>query len=339
VRSGVRSATSEDLKEASFAGQHETYYYVDEQHLLQMIKYCWASLWKLEAFSYRHARGIDHDEVFMAVVVQEMIQSKVSGITFTANPVTGSQEEIVIESSWGMGAAIVDGRVTPDRYIIEREGLKLREKRIAQKRFMVPADLKEAGKGRLEEVPHGIRQRETLSPDLLRTVAEWALKSEEHFESPQDVEWVITDEQFYILQSRPITIMGHEKIGQDVKGQYVLFKPAVENLTEPLTPLTADLLAMFFSPWIQFIHGWGYLNLKYLRPILPFKISDIDLASQLYLISEAHPSVTKLSLLKLPFLLLLSIYAYFSLGVIFARTQNMPDDFMESHTAPVKPEA
>ena len=119
----------------------------------------------------------------------------------------------------------------------------------------------------------------------------------------------------------------------------MLFKPAVENLTEPLTPLTADLLAMFFSPWIQFIYGWGYLNLKYLRPILPFKISDIDLASQLYLISEAHPSVTKLSLLKLPFLLLLSIYAYFSLGVIFARTQNMPDDFMESHTAPVKPEA
>lgn len=325
------SATSEDLKEASFAGQHETYYYVDEQHLLQMIKYCWASLWKPEAFSYRQARGIDHAEVFMAVVVQEMIQSEVSGITFTANPVTGSENEMIIEASWGMGAAIVDGRVTPDRYIIERKGLTLREKRIAEKRFMVPACLKEAGKGRLEEVPHGMRQRETLSPDLMRTVAEWALKSEKHFGSPQDLEWAITDGQFYILQSRPITIMGHEKIGQDVKGQYVLFKPAVENLTEPLTPLTADLLALFFSPWIQFIQGWGYLNLKYVRLILPFKLSDEDLANQLYLSSGARIPVTKLSLLKLPFLLLLSIYVYFSLGVIFARTRNMPDDFMESY--------
>jgi pyruvate,water dikinase len=120
------SATAEDLGDASFAGQHATYYYVERDRLLKMIKSCWASLWNPEAVSYRTTQGIDHASVFMAVVVQEMIQSEISGVTFTANPVTGSRNEVVTESSWGMGAAIVDGRVTPDHYVIEREGLKLR---------------------------------------------------------------------------------------------------------------------------------------------------------------------------------------------------------------------
>jgi phosphoenolpyruvate synthase/pyruvate phosphate dikinase len=324
------SATAEDLQAASFAGQHDTYYYVAERDLLPMIKYCWASLWNPEAVSYREARGVEHAQVLMAVVVQEMIQAEVSGIVFTANPVTGARNELIIEASWGMGAAIVDGRVTPDRYIIERNGLTLREKRIAEKRVMVPACLKEAGRGRLEEVPHGMRQRETLAPDLLKTVAEWAVKSEEHFGSPQDVEWAITDGQVYILQSRPITIMGRTEIGGEVQGQYVLFKPAVENLTEPLTPVTADVLAMFFAPAIQFIRGWAYLNLKCVRPMLPFKLSDADLVNLLYSGSATHIPVTRLALLKLPLLLLAGIYAYFTFGVVFARTRNMPDGFMES---------
>jgi len=104
------SGTAEDLGEASFAGQHETYYYVRADRLLQMVKHCWASLWSTEAVSYRTTQGIDHSSVFMAVVVQEMIQSKISGVTFTANPVTGDRDQIVTESSWGMGAVIVDGR-------------------------------------------------------------------------------------------------------------------------------------------------------------------------------------------------------------------------------------
>jgi len=124
--------------------------------------------------------------------------------------------------------------------------------------------------------------------------------------------------------------MGREEIGGEVQGQYVLFKPAVENLTEPLTPVTADVLAMFFAPAIQFIRGWAYLNLKYVRPMLPFKLSDEDLVNQLYLGSAAHIPVTRLALLKLPLLLLAGIYAYFTFGVVFARTRNMPDNFMEN---------
>ena len=100
------SATAEDLGDASFAGQHATYYYVDNGHLLSMIKHCWASLFHPAAVSYRSTQGIDHASVWMAVIVQEMIASEISGVTFTANPVTGSRDEVVTESSWGMGAAM-----------------------------------------------------------------------------------------------------------------------------------------------------------------------------------------------------------------------------------------
>lgn len=328
------SATAEDLRDASFAGQHATYYYVERANLLRMVKQCWASLWNTEAVSYRTARGIDHASVYMAVVVQEMIRSEIAGITFTANPVSGAKEEIITEASWGMGAAIVDGRVTPDRYILERESFKLREHRIAEKRFMVYANLQAGAIYRLEEVPHEMRRQETLTLDFLNTVVTWAIKAEEHFGSPQDVEWAIADGRFYMLQSRPITAMGSADATEEVAGQYILFKPAVENLTEPLTPLTADVLAMFFSPLIHFIHGWGYLNLKYVHPIFPFKVSDEELVNLLYgLSSDIRIPLKKLSLLKLPFLLLLSLYTYFTLGVTFARTGNMPDDSMENYRA------
>ena len=323
------SATAEDLGDASFAGQHATYYYVKEDRLLKMIKHCWASLWNPEAVSYRSTQGIDHASVFMAVVVQEMIQSEVSGVTFTANPVTGSQDEIVTESSWGMGAAIVDGRVTPDHYISEREGLKLREKRIAEKRFMVPPRLEEGSKVRLLEVPHGMRQKETLSPDLVRTIAQWAVKAEDHFGSPQDVEWAITDGQFYMLQSRPITAMGREEIGRDIEGEYVIFKPLVENFTDPVTPLTGDCFKVLFAPpLMRLIKGWLYVSIKHFRAILPFKVSGDELAAILYEFGSKPPSM-RLSLLKLPFFLCLMFFSYLFFGVFFARTRGLPGDFMD----------
>lgn len=323
------SATAEDLGEASFAGQHETYYYVKAKDLLNMIRHCWASLWSPEAVSYRATQGIDHASVFMAVVVQEMIMSEVSGVTFTVNPVTGSRDEIVIESSWGMGAAIVDGRVTPDHYVVEREGFKLREKRIAEKRFMVPSRLEEGHKGRLQEVPHGLRSRETLSPDLVNTVAQWSLKAEEHFGSPQDVEWAMTDGQFYMLQSRPVTVMGRDDITRDIKGKYVLFKALAENFTEPLTPLTSDLISIEMPPGFRLIRGWGYTNLTPFKAFLPFKMSDEELADLIYLSHGVQPPPMRLSLIKLPFLVIFVWLGYLLVGVLLARTRGLPDDFMD----------
>jgi len=322
------SATAEDLGEASFAGQHATYYYVDENRLLEMIKHCWGSLWSPEAVSYRTTQGIAHNTVFMAVVVQEMIQADVSGVTFTANPVSGARDEIVIESSWGMGAAIVDGRVTPDHYMLSRTDLKICEKRIAEKRFMVPPCLKAGQQARLEAVPHDLRHKETLSQEMACTAATWAHKAENHFGSPQDVEWAVCEGEFFMLQSRPITVMGREAIGHNIKGAYVLFKPVIENFTEPLTPLTADLYSKGLPPGIQLIQGWIYLNFKIFRTLFPYKLTDEEIANLLYGL-DTQTTDMKLSLVKLPGLMIFLFFGFLIFGVGYARTRKLPDDFMD----------
>ncbi len=324
------SATAEDLGAASFAGQHGTYYYVDRENLLTKVKQCWASLWSPEAASYRATHGIDDASVSMAVVVQEMIPSEISGVAFTANPVTGARDEVVIESSWGMGAAIVDGRVTPDHYVVARDGLKLRDKRIAEKRLMVSAHLEPGQHARLQEVPNEMRLKEALPPGMIDTIVEWSLKSEAHFGKPQDVEWAVCEGRFYMLQSRPVTVMGREEIGAGVSGKHVLFKPMFENFTDPLTPLTQDLVEVYQVPSMRFIRGWLYMDIEHLRRLLPFKVSDQDLAERIYSISKEPPH-WPLSLVKLPASLFAGLMFYLTSAVLFARTNSLPDDALESY--------
>lgn len=326
------SATAEDLGAASFAGQHGTYYYVDAAQLLKKVRQCWGSLWSAEAVSYRATHGIDHASVSMAVVVQEMIASEVSGVSFTANPVSGSRDEVIIESSWGMGAAIVDGRVTPDNYVLERADLRVRSQRVADKRLMVAAHLEAGRSARLEEVPNAMRRRESLTPDLLRTVAEWSLKCESHFGKPQDVEWAICDGHFYLLQSRPITVMGREDIGRDIVGKYVLFKPLVENFTDPFTPLAGNLLMLIPSLLFRSIHGWIYVDVEALRRPLPFKVSAEALADYLYSISKDAPA-WRISIAKLPALLVLGFMFFIVNVVLLLRTRNLPDGALDSYRA------
>ncbi len=323
------SATAEDLGDASFAGQHATYYYVSRERLLAMVKHCWASLWNPEAAMYRSTHGIDHTSILMAVVVQEMVLSDVSGITFTANPVSGSKDEIVTESSWGMGAAIVDGRVTPDHYVIEKKSLRLLEKRVADKRFMVPPQIAANTKSRLHEVPHELRKKETLTTSLIETATRWALKAQNHFGSPQDVEWAIAGGEYFMLQSRPITAMGREDMEPEIQGRYVLFKPLFENFTDPVTPLTSDCFQFLFTPpLMQLIKGRLYVNVNILQKLLPLKISDEQLADFLYEFGT-EPPVAKVSLIKLPFFLCFLFIAYLVIGVGFARTCGLPADFMD----------
>ena len=326
------SATAEDLAGASFAGQHGTYYYVDGARLLEMIRHCWASLWSAEAASYRKAHGIAHSSVRMAVVVQHMVRSEVSGVAFTANPVTGERGEVVIESSFGMGAAIVDGRVTPDRYVVARdEGLALRERRIAQKRFMVPTRLAEPSAERLVAVPHERQRAESLTPEDARTVARWALRCEERFGSPQDVEWAMAEGRFHLLQSRPITTLGRPRGEEAVRGQWVLFKAIAENFTDPITPLTADLLSVLFGPGLRFIGGRLYMNLRVISPFVPFEMSDEDLAQALYLSARSDAPPLRLALRKLPVALLGAVLFYLAMGVLLARARGMPDGFMDAY--------
>ncbi|MCI5161436.1 MAG: hypothetical protein D3917_05310 [Candidatus Electrothrix sp. AX5] len=239
-------------------------------------------------------------ERYCAPIRESIISTDLPSLPSKAIPVSGA-EEIVTESSWGMGAAIVDGRVTPDRYILDRKTLQLRERRIACKRFMVSSALWAGAESRLKKIPPDMQQQETLPAPLLDTVANWAIRIEEHFGSPQDLEWAIADNAFYLLQSRPITGIGFTEQTNDPDGQYVLFKPYLENMTEPLTPMTADLLSRVVFPVCRLIDGWVYLNLKVLRPLIPFKLSDQEVADLFYDLSIGiHLPLKRIAWLKLP---------------------------------------
>ncbi len=322
------SATAEDSRSSSFAGQHETYYYIQKDQLPGMIKSCWASLWNHEAVSYRIAHGFEPRSALMAVIVQEMIESDVSGITFTAHPVTGSKEEIVTESGWGMGAAIVDGRVTPDHYVLTRDGLNIRGKKINEKRFMVPPKPLEGTDIRLCDVPRSLRLKETLTDEQARQVTQWALKAETLFGSPQDVEWAIFNDSVYILQSRPITVMGREEVGKGLKGKLVIFKPLLENFTEPLTPLTGDLLSIEAPYGVWLIQGWCYVDIRPLRLFFPYRLTDKQFADLIYDIPPEFPPM-KLSFWRVLLFLISFTFGYFAVGLFFVRTRNMPEGFLD----------
>ena len=325
------SATTDDLAEASFAGQHATYYYVERANLLRMIQYCWASLWSKEAVSYRNKYGLEHS-VAMAVVIQEMVCSEISGIAFTADPITGA-DTIVIEASWGMGAAIVDGRVTPDRYTLDCKSLQVIQQRIAEKSVMVPSKLQSATSSRLTEVPLGLQQQQTLSPKLLKTVASWALKAEKYFGFPVSIEWAFVDNNLYILQSSPISSGGRKgKSPAPLVGQYVLFKAVNNRSAEPFTPLTAHLISLAASPVLRFIDGHCYLDLKYIRPLLPFHLSDCALVD-LFSPSSGNDSVLygkgTFSFSQFALAALLWLCGYLLFGVLWARSRHLPKDFSE----------
>ena len=318
------SATAEDLGDASFAGQHDTYYYVTENNLSEMICQCWASLWSDAAVSYRTSQGIEHAAVMMAVLVQEMIPSEVSGVTYSANPIDGDTNAIVTDATWGMGAAIVDGRVSPDHYVVDRSSMTVRETRIANKKFMVSAQLTE-DEHRLSDVPFHQRQTSSLSEDMLLEATRWGIKSEAYFGCSQDVEWAVYDNQYYMLQSRPITIMGEEPFALGEERKLVLFKPAAENFTGPVLPLTQDT----FPPGPHWIKGRPYSDLRPMRFLLPIKLTDAQ-AAQLAYLEMPDDFEFEISWLKLPISLLTLLFIYLCFGLIAVRSRAMPDDFMES---------
>lgn len=201
------SATAEDLPEASFAGQQETYLNVQgEADLLTHVQRCWASLWTARAISYRARNGFDHRQVSLAVVVQAMINPDAAGVLFTADPVTGSRNEMLINAAYGLGESIVSGRVTPDTYRISRQSpRRVVEQTCGTKEIAVRF---QAGGGTVSlPVPEGDRRRFCLSPADLQMLADLGARVEEHYRVPQDIEWGLAGGRVYLLQTRPITTL------------------------------------------------------------------------------------------------------------------------------------
>ena len=196
------SATAEDLPDLSFAGQQDTYLNIlGEEALLDAVVRCWASLWTGRAIAYRARNQIIQLDTSLAVVVQQMVQSETSGVLFTANPLTGRRSETVIEATFGLGEALVSGRVEPDRYVVETASGCILGKEIGAKALVIqgkPA----GGTVTLERAAF---TQPALPDEQILALARLGQQAAACFGSPQDMEWARAGGQWYLVQSRPIT--------------------------------------------------------------------------------------------------------------------------------------
>jgi pyruvate,water dikinase len=210
------SAVAEDLPEASFAGQQETYLNVrGEDNVIDRVKACWASVFTARAIFYREQMGIDHLKAYMAVVVQKMVNARSAGVMFTIHPVTGNPDVVVIESSWGLGEAVVGGKVTPDEFIVDKKTLEIKEKRISEKKIMITYD-PETGKNVEVPVPEDMARKPSLSDDEVKQLAKYSIQIENHYKHPMDIEWAIDKDiappnNIFIVQARYETVWSRKK--------------------------------------------------------------------------------------------------------------------------------
>lgn len=236
------SATAEDLPFASFAGQQDTYLnVVGAEAVLAAVRQCWASLWTDRAVSYRATHGISPATVTLAVVVQRMVDSAVAGVLFTANPVTGRRHEAVIDASPGLGEAVVSGAVNPDHFVVDGASKTILERRIGDKAVAIRA-LPGGGTERVEQPK--ARSVPCLDDSQISALATLGRRVEQHYGSPQDIEWAIDgDGALWLTQSRPITTLypltdplPRNRPAREGTRVYMCFSLA-QGLTRPITPM------------------------------------------------------------------------------------------------------
>lgn len=216
------SATAEDSSIASWAGELETYLNTDRNNLIENIKNCWSSLFTPRALFYAFEKKVITENtqkkiraktckkldscypVGVAVVVQKMIQSEISGICFTVHPVTEDKNQLVIEAGYGLGEAIVGGKITPDTYVISKKDWSILDANVSQQEMMIVRD-----KNKIKEIkaPREKQEKQKLSDKKIIELAQLCQKIEEHYGKPQDIEWALENGKLYITQSRPITTL------------------------------------------------------------------------------------------------------------------------------------
>jgi len=208
------SATTEDLAEASFAGQQETFLNVKGgADLLEYIKKCFSSLFTPRATYYRNKKGFRHEAASLAVVIQKMVDSDKSGVIFSKDP-SMKREDVIIEAVWGLGEGIVSGKITPDRYIVS-QGFQILEKEIGDKKIAITRNA--AGKEEIIKLKEERAKQQVLKDHEITRLAEIALKLEAHYQKPQDIEFAIESNEIYIVQTRPITTMKKRFASKDLK--------------------------------------------------------------------------------------------------------------------------
>ena len=263
IRVAVRSsATAEDLPDASFAGQQETYLNVQGiESVLNAVRNCYASLWGNRAVSYRFHQDYDQTSVSIAVVIQEMIESEKSGILFTVNPVNKKENEMQINASFGLGESVVSGRVTADSYIIDKLG-KIAQVNIGSKETQIIYGDKETVE---VAVSSDKRKTRVLNDRELLELMKCGLKIEKHYRMPMDIEWAIKNDIVYILQARAITTLKNSEndiIGNDLIEKYIKGKKIKKDTREVMS---------FFLEKMPFAHR--VLEFDYLMAINDQKVN------------------------------------------------------------------
>lgn len=213
------SATAEDSSIASWAGELETYLNTTREDVLERVRECWSSLFTPRAIFYRHEKGLIDSHVSVAVVIQKMVQSEISGIAFTVHPVTEDRNQMIIEAGFGLGEAIVGGQVTPDSYVISKSDMaimdimiggqnkKLTKKSKARSQEPGASDTDDDLQNEWVELSKEEGERQKLSGQQIIELAELCQKIENHYGFPCDIEWTFEAGTFYITQSRPITTL------------------------------------------------------------------------------------------------------------------------------------
>ena len=269
------SATAEDLPEASFAGQQETFLNVaGAEQLLEAVRHCWASLWTARAISYRAQRQIRTDKISIAVVVQELIDAEASGIAFTADPVTGDDTMIEINAAWGLGEAVVGGQVTPDTITVERASRRIMRTVINTKTVMT--QITDGGVS-AEPVPRNQQNAPVLTEPQTLQLVDLAILVEDLIKNPVDIEWCRKGDQLFVLQARPITSAIRPDPWNDSRsGDFLWTNTNVgEAIPDVMTPATWSMVQVFLTdamatasipPYVGYgrIGGRIYLNLSVL---------------------------------------------------------------------------
>lgn len=232
------SATAEDLPDASFAGQQDTYLNIQgENEVLAAVKRCWASLWTARAIAYRVKNDIKQAAVALAVVVQKLAFSDASGVMFTLNPINGRRSEMIINAAWGLGEAVVSSLVTPDTIVVDKNAERIVSYEVANKEIMTVR----TSNGTEEiPVPERLRKKRALTQDQVMRLTQLGQKIEKYYQMPMDVEWALENDKLYIVQARPITVLPLEWVLPEKDVIYTKGSLA-EHLPNPVTPLFATL--------------------------------------------------------------------------------------------------
>ncbi|HYW89508.1 MAG TPA: PEP/pyruvate-binding domain-containing protein, partial [Chloroflexota bacterium] len=238
------SATAEDLPELSFAGQQETYLNIrGAEELRRAVKRCWGSLWTARAIGYRNNARIAPDDVALAVAVQTLVEADAAGVMFTANPVSGARDEVVVNAAWGLGEAIVSGLVTPDTLVLDKSTGAIKHQDVASKQVMTVGTTNGTAE---QPVPAAQQTRPVLSASQAAELVRAGVRIEQLYGQPMDVEWAFHGGTLALLQARPITALPEPPAPPlefrlpDPKGKYAR-SSVIELLPDPLSPLFATL--------------------------------------------------------------------------------------------------